>query len=378
MHYLPYSTQDINQEDIDGVIEVLQSPFLTQGKKVEEFELSLCTYTGAKYAVAFNSATSALLGAYNVAGITKGDEIITTPISFVATSNMFVDLGAIPIWCDVAQDGNINVDLIEALITPKTKAIVPVHFSGKPVNIKKIHALADKYNLLVIEDAAHALGSSIDGQKIGSFSSMSVFSFHAIKPITTAEGGAVLTDNKEYANALRLFRSHGILKKELYKSDMVSMGYNLRMSEIAASMGVTQMKRLSSFIAMRNSIASYYDSIFKHEQLFRITLIEDSLISARHLYPILLHDSLLQFKEDIFKELQEMSIGVQVHYKPIYQNTFYIQKFKEVFLEGAQNYYNAEISIPCHQKMNLEEAEYVANSLLKIVKKYAQKLDDED
>lgn len=370
---ISYSTQCIEQDDIDGVAQVLKSDFLTQGKKVAEFEEELCRYTGAKYAVTFNSATSALFGAYSVCGIKEGDEVITSPISFVATSNMFVSLGAKPIWCDVKLDGNIDEKQIEKLITPKTKAIVPIHFGGKPVNIEKIHQIANKYNLLVIEDAAHALGSSINGKKIGALSDMTVFSFHAIKPITTTEGGAVLTDNEEWAEKLRLIRSHGIEKKQLWNSDMVSMGYNFRISEVAASLGITQIKKLDRFIKVREEIACYYDERFESEKLFITQKQDANTTSSRHLYPVILNPELQCPKEDIFKELQERGLGVQVHYKPIYQNSFYKERFGEVSLCVANDFYRSEISLPCHQKMSLDDAKYVADTFLDVIHKYAHR-----
>ena len=368
---ISYSTQCIEDDDIAGVVEVLKSSYLTQGQKVAKFEEELCNYTGAKYAVTFNSATSALFGAYSVAGIKDGDEIITSPISFVATSNMFVTLGAKPIWCDVKLDGNIDENHIEKLITSKTKAIVPIHFGGKPVEIQKIIDIAKKYNLLVIEDAAHALGSSIDGKKIGSFSDMTIFSFHAIKPITTTEGGAVLTDNEEFAKQLRLIRSNGMVKKQFWNSDMVSMGYNFRMSEVGGSLGLTQLKKLDDFIKIREEIAKYYDKRFKNEKLFITTKIEENTTSSRHLYPIILNPELQCPKEDIFKELQESGLGVQVHYKPIYQNSFYKDKFGNVSLEVANDFYRSEISLPCHQKMSMDDAKFVADTFLEIIHKYA-------
>lgn len=367
---IPYSTQLIDDDDIDEVLKVLKSDFLTQGDKVKEFEDSLCKYTGAKYAVSFNSATSALHGAYFASDLKDGDEVISTPISFVATSNMLIEVGAKPIWCDVKLDGNIDEKLIEKLITPKTKAIVPVHFGGKPVELEKIHSIAKKHNLLVIEDSAHALGSSIDGKKIGSLSDMSIFSFHAIKPITTGEGGAVLTDNEEYATKLRLFRSHGMLKKLLWNSDMVTLGHNYRLTEIAAALGISQLKKLDKFIEKRNEIASYYDERFKDENLFNTIKIDKKDISARHLYPILLSPQLQSSKENIFKELLENGIGVQVHYKPIYQNSYYKEKFGEISMGVADDFYKAELSIPCHQKMALEDAKFIANTLLEILNRY--------
>ena len=368
---ISYSKQLIDEEDIQAVIDVLKSDFLAQGPKLLEFENELCNYTDAKYAVAFNSATSALQAAYSVCGIKEGDEIITTPISFVATSNMFVTLGAKPIWCDVKLDGNMDEKKIEALITEKTKAIVPVDFAGKPVEIEFIKTLANKHKLLLIQDSSHALGSSINGKKIGSFSDMTIFSFHAIKPITTGEGGAVVTDNKEYADALRLFRSHGMVKKQLWSSDMQEMGYNLRMTDIAAALGSSQLKKLDSFIQKRQEIAHYYDERFKNEKMFITQKIKQNDVSARHLYPIILNPELQCPKEDIFKELQERNLGVQVHYKPIYQNSFYKKLFGSESLFVANDFYRSEISIPCHQAMSMDDAQYVADTFLDVVHKYS-------
>jgi len=368
---LSYSTQSINDDDIAAVVATLKSPFLAQGPKVAEFEEALCSYTGAKYAVTFNAATSALFGAYSVAGITQDDEIITTPISFVATSNMFVTLGAKPIWCDVKLDGNIDERKIEALITSKTKAIIVVDFAGKPVQHETISEIAKKHNLLYIDDASHALGSSIAGAKIGTFANMSIFSFHAIKPITTSEGGAVLTDNAEFAKALRLFRSHGIEKKAFWNSDMVSMGYNLRMTEVAAALGISQLKRLDSFIDTRTKIAEYFDDRFQNSKLFLTQHIEKNSRSSRHLYPILLNPELHCQKEEIFSQMQNKGLGVQVHYKPIYQNSYYKERFGEISLPVANDFYRSEISIPCNQTMSMEDAKYVADTILDIVAQYA-------
>ena len=367
---LPYSTQLIEEDDIAAVIETLKSNFLAQGPKVAEFEQNLCHYTGAKYAVTFNSATSALHAIYATYEICEGDEIITTPISFVATSNMFVTLGAKPVWCDIKLDGNIDENKIEQLITPQTKAIVPVDFGGKPVAIDMINKIAKRHNLLVIQDASHALGSSINGTKIGSFADATIFSFHAIKPITTGEGGAVVTNDKNIAKKLKLFRSHGMIKKEFWHSDMISMGYNLRMTEIAAALGSSQLKRLDSFVAKRNKISDYFDARFQDETLFSTQKLDKNTISTRHLYPILLDHKLQQNKESIFKKLQEEGLGIQVHYKPIYQNSFYKENFGEVSLCGAEDFYHSEISIPCNQTMSMEDAKYVADTLLDIIAKF--------
>ena len=368
---IPYSRQSISQEDIDEVVRVLQSSHLTQGKEVELFEEAICEYIGCKFAVTFNSATSALLGAYAVSDIEPDDEIITTPISFVATSNMFVALGAKPVWCDVKLDGNIDERFIERLITPKTKAIVPVDFAGKPVEIAKINEIAKKHNLLVIQDSSHAFGSSIDGQKIGTFADMTIFSFHAIKPLTTGEGGCVVTDNPEFAKRLRLFRSHGMVKKQLWNSDMVMLGHNFRLTEFAAALGRSQLKCLDTFLHVRDEIAHYYDERFAGNKLFSTVKLQSNTTSSRHLYPIILSPALQCPKEDIFKELQERGLGVQVHYKPIYQNSYYIDKFGETRLHVSDDFYRSELSIPCHQEMSMEDAAFVADTFLEVIEKYS-------
>ncbi|MCX6060968.1 MAG: UDP-4-amino-4,6-dideoxy-N-acetyl-beta-L-altrosamine transaminase [Campylobacterales bacterium] len=367
---IPYSTQLIEEDDIAAVVDILRSSHLTQGSKVEEFEEAIAHYVTARYCVTFNSATSALLGAYAVCGIGEGDEIITTPISFVATSNMAIALGAKPVFCDIKMDGNIDENLIEALITPHTKAIVPVDFGGKPVAIRTINAIAKKHNLLVIDDASHALGSDIGHQKVGSFSDMTVFSFHAIKPITTGEGGAVVTDNEEFARALKLFRSHGIVKKQLWNSDMVSLGHNYRLTEFAAALGLSQLHKLDRFINVRETIARYYDERFEHHKLFSTIHIDLNEQSARHLYVLLLNPELHCVKEEIFTELHERGLGIQVHYKPIYQNSFYKERYGEQCLQTAELFYKSELSIPCHQKMSMKDAKFVADTVLEIVEKY--------
>lgn len=368
---IPYSTQLIEEDDIASVVEILQSSHLTQGAKVEEFEEMLAHYVGARYCVTFNSATSALHAAYSACGIGEGDEIITTPISFVATSNMAVALGAKAVFCDIKPDGNIDEKLIESLITPHTKAIVPVDFAGKPVAIHAINTIARNHNLFVIEDASHALGSDINGQKIGSFADMTVFSFHAIKPITTGEGGAIVTDNEEFTHALRLFRSHGIVKKQLWNSDMISLGYNFRMTEFAAALGLSQLHKLDRFINVRENIARYYDERFEKHPLFQTIDISPTDQSARHLYPLLLNPELHCVKEEIFTELQTRGLGVQVHYKPIYQNSFYQKNFGIIRLPNAEHFYRSELSIPCHQKMSLNDAEQIADTILDVIGKYA-------
>ena len=368
---IPYSTQCIEKDDIAAVERVLQSSHLTQGNEVSRFEEEIATYIGVQDVVVFNSATSALLALYEALGFKEGDEVVTTPISFVATTNMFVRLGAKPIWCDVRLDGNIDETKIEAVITPATKAIVAVDFGGKSVEQEKIVAIAKRHGLWYIDDACHAFGGEYKGRKIGTFADASVFSFHAIKPITTTEGGCVVTDDMALAEALRLIRSHGVRKGPGYTSDMVRMGYNMRMSDVAAALGRSQLKKVDRFLARRNEIAAYYDERFSDSRLFSIQKIPSHIYSSRHLYPLILKSELHSQKENIFTKFQERGLGVQVHYKPIYRNSFYKERFGEFSLPTSNDFYKSEISIPCHQAMSIKEATHVADTVLEVLEQYS-------
>ncbi len=364
-----YSRQSINEEDIKVVTEALKSDFLTGGNRVVEFEKALCEYVGMRYAVVFNSATSALHVSYLCIGLNENDEIITTPLTFMATSNAALMVGAKPVFCDIKSNGNIDENKIEGLITPETKAIVPVDFGGNPVNIDKIREICDRFDLKLIEDSCHALGSEIDGVKVGSKADIAVYSFHAIKPITTCgEGGAILTNDKEIYEKAKRLRSHGIVKKELWNSDANELGYNYRLSDIACALGINQLKRLDSFIEKRAKIAKYYDETFKNNPYFFTIKIENNAKSSYHLYPILLDRSLWCAKEEIFKALHQKGIGVQVHYKPVYQFSLYKRLFGEQKAHNTEEFYKAELSLPCHQEMSLEDAKYVANTLLEILR----------
>jgi len=368
---IPYSRQSINEDDINTVVETLRSDYLTGGKKVEEFEKALSKYLGMKYVCVMNSATSALHVAYKSIGIKEKDEVITTPITFAATSNAAIMCRAKPVFCDVKIDGNIDENKIEALITPKTKAIVPVDLGGNPVAIDQIREICDRHNLKLIQDSCHALGSEIDGQKVGSKADIAIFSFHAIKPITTCgEGGAIATNDKDLYEKAKLLRSHGIVKKQVWNSDMIELGYNYRLSDVACALGISQLNKLDTFIEKRAKIAFFYDDKFKDNPYFFPIKIPLHVKSAYHLYPILLDRSLWCAKEDIFKNLREQGIGVQVHYKPTYQFSYYKNLFGEIKLHNAEEFYKAELSIPCHQEMSLEDAQFVVGTLLEILAKY--------
>lgn len=366
---IPYSRQSINDDDIKAVIEALQSDFLTGGKRVEEFEEDIKNYVGAKYALVFNSATSALHVAYLCADLRKDDEFITTPLTFAATSSAGLMAGAKPIFCDIKDDGNLDEKNISSLVNHKTKAITPVDFGGMPLEMDEILHVAKKHNLLVINDASHALGSRYrDGLHVGNKADISIFSFHAIKPITTFEGGALVTNDENiYKKALK-YRSHNIEKKELWDSTLKEVGYNYRLSDVACSLGSSQLKRLDSFIDTREKIAIFYEMKFDKNPYFKTIKKPLSIRSSRHLYPILLNEELALKKEEIFKALHVKGVGVQVHYKPLYEYELFKPYYKNPLPKTA-DFYTKELSLPCHQEMDLKDATYVVNTLFEILKK---------
>ena len=368
---IPYSKQLIEQDDIDIVVDTLKSDYLTGGEKPKEFAHSLASYVGTKYASVLNSATSALFATYNAIGLKEGDEVITTAISFVATSNMILATGAKPVFVDISFDGNINPQKIQVAITQHTKAIVTVDYAGVSVDVKAIREIAIRYNLIWISDSSHSLGGEVDGKKVGSFADLSIFSFHAIKPITTFEGGAVVTNNKIYHDKIELFLSHGIVKKQFYNQDMIEFGYNLRLSAVASALGINQLKKLDTSIARREEIFEYYYDRFKNSQQIFINHPKPNIKSSHHLTPIMLDRSLWCPKEDIYKELISKGIGVQVHYKPIYQHSYYKKLYKNIRLLNSDEFYKSELSIPNHQGLSDSDVQMIADSIQEVLQKYS-------
>lgn len=371
--FLPYGKQTIDDEDIGEVVKTLKSDFITQGPKIEEFEKALAKYCGAKYAVAFNSGTSALHGAYFALGLSKGDEMITSPNTFVASSNAGLYLGANVKFCDVEKEtGNIDVSKIET--SENTKLITPVHYSGNPVDLKE---LSEIDNVKIIEDGAHALGAKYDGKKIGSltYSEMAMFSFHPVKHITTGEGGIIVTNDDEYFERLQLFRSHGITKNNLINEspgdwyyEMQELGFNYRITDIQCALGFSQLKKLDSFVESRRRIAKTYNEIFEDNSYFDVTIEKDNRESAYHLYPILLKDKFAKHKKEIFTKLRVNGLGVQVHYIPIYKQPYYQELgFDSKLCPVCEEFYRKELSIPMYPTLTDEDIEFVKETLFNVI-----------
>ncbi|GAA8059061.1 UDP-4-amino-4,6-dideoxy-N-acetyl-beta-L-altrosamine transaminase [Helicobacter pylori] len=367
MKEFAYSEPCLDEEDKKAVLEVLNSKQLTQGKRSLLFEEALCEFLGVKHALVFNSATSALLTLYRNFSDFNADcnEIITTPISFVATANMLLESGYKPVFAEIKNDGNIDELALEKLINERTKAIVSVDYAGKSVEIGSIQKLCKRHSLSFLSDSSHALGSEYQNKKVGGFALASVFSFHAIKPITTAEGGAVVTNDSELHEKMKWFRSHGMLKKDFFEGEVKSIGHNFRLNEIQSALGLSQLKKAPLLMQKREEIALVYDRIFKDNPYFTPLhpLLKDK--SSNHLYPILMRQKFFTCKKLILENLHKHGILAQVHYKPIYQYQLYQQLFNTAPLKSAQDFYRAEISLPCHANLDLESVQNIAHGVLK-------------
>ncbi len=367
MKEFAYSEPCLDEEDKKAVLEVLNSKQLTQGKRSLLFEEALCEFLGVKHALVFNSATSALLTLYRNFSDFNADcnEIITTPISFVATANMLLESGYKPVFAEIKNDGNIDELALEKLINEKTKAIVSVDYAGKSVEIGSIQKLCKRHSLSFLSDSSHALGSEYQNKKVGGFALASVFSFHAIKPITTAEGGAVVTNDGELYEKMKWFRSHGMIKKDFFEGEVKSIGHNFRLNEIQSALGLSQLKKTPLLMQKREEIALIYDRIFKDNPYFTPLhpLLKDK--SSNHLYPILMRQKFFTCKKLILENLHKRGILAQVHYKPIYQYQLYQQLFNTAPLKSAEDFYRAEISLPCHANLDLESVQNIAHGVLK-------------
>lgn len=378
-----YGRQWIGEEDIRAVDNVLRSDYLTCGPKVVELERRIESYTGANYAVAVSNGTAALHCACIAAGIGAGDEVITTPLTFAASSNCILYCGATPIFADIdPKTYNIDPVSIRKHITEKTKAVIAVDFTGQPAKIKEIREICDEYNLIFIEDAAHAMGSLYSEKKVGSLADLTCFSFHPVKTITSGEGGAVTTNNEKLYKNLLLAHTHGITHDETLMEDaphegewyyeQISLGYNYRMTDFQAALLLSQLNKLESFKARRKDIVRRYNEAFK--SIPEIILQEEIPESdtCRHLYIIRLNlEKLTCTRHQFFAAMAAENVQCQIHYVPVYWFPYYRHLgYKKGLCPEAEEIYKGIISIPLYPKMTEQDVKDVIHAVTKIVKNY--------
>lgn len=395
--YIPYGRQSIDDADIEAVVKVLKSDYLTTGPAVAAFEKKVADYVGAKYAVAVSNGTAALHVACLAAGIGEGDEVITTPITFAASANCVLYCGGTPVFADIDPDTyNISPEELEKKITSRTKAIIPVHYTGQPCDMDAILEIAHKHNLLVVEDGAHALGAAYKGKKIGSIADMTCFSFHPVKPVTTGEGGMIVTDNEELYRRLVLYRSHGITRDkdmmqqyeeqlqqssdpalqeaaDMLRGDVIDpggwyyqqleLGYNYRITDISCALGASQMDKLDHFLERRRQIAKKYDEAFADIPQIKTPWQQEGCQSGWHLYMI---QTMERSRREVFEGLRQAGIGVNVHYIPVYRHPYYQRNgYAGVHCLNAEAFYERAISLPIFPELTGQQQDYVIEHVIK-------------
>jgi len=374
MNFIPYGKQSIDKNDIDTVVQTLQSDYLTTGPKVKEFEEALSNYCGAKYVVAVSNGTAAL-HLSSLCLLKKGDKVLTTSNSFLATSNSILYVGAKPIFVDIQHDGNIDLDLCERELKKDSsiKAIYVVAFSGNLVNQEKLKYLRDTYNITVLEDNAHAIGAVYDGIKSGSCtnSDISIFSFHPVKHLTTAEGGAITTNSKELYEKILMLRGHGMVKTpdmKPWEYEMQDLGFNYRITDIQCALGISQLSKLPEFINRRFEIAKAYDKALGNTIVKPLYTFEGK--SSYHLYVVQVDFSKLNIsKEELFIKLREKNIGIQLHYIPINTQPYYKSLgYGDESTPIMDKYYEQCFSLPMYPLLTDDEQKYVVKSLFEVLK----------
>ncbi|MBE5892068.1 MAG: UDP-4-amino-4,6-dideoxy-N-acetyl-beta-L-altrosamine transaminase [Lachnospiraceae bacterium] len=379
---ITYGKQWIDQDDINAVVTTLQSDFLTCGPKITELEQALCTYTGAKYAVAVSNGTAALHLACLAAGVGPGDEVITTPITFAASANCALYCGAKPVFADINPETyNIDPASVREKITERTKAIVAVDFTGQPVEVEEIRKICDEFNLVFIEDAAHSIGSKYNGAQVGSLADMTTFSFHPVKTVTGGEGGAILTSNEEYFKKLSLFRTHGITKvpsemleepEGIWYYEQQELGYNYRITDFQAALITSQMSKLDRFVARRKEIVARYNEAFAELPEIIIQKEISRADTCRHLYIIQLDlEKLTCTRREFFDALAAENVQPQVMYIPVYWFPYY-QKlgYERGLCPKAEYVYSRIMCIPLYPKMTDQDVADVIHAVKKVVENY--------
>lgn len=369
---LPYGRQWVNEDDIQAVVDVLQSDYLTTGPAGPAFEGALCEATGATHAVALNSGTSALHAMYWAAGIGSGDEIVTSPLTFAATANAALYIGATVRFADVDPGtGNIDPAAAAEAITARTRAIVAVDYAGHPADYDGLTAVARDAGVILMADAAHSLGATYRGRPVGTLAHASMLSFHPVKAITTGEGGAVLTDDAKLADRVARFRTHGITRDRSEMTDddgpwyyeMLDLGFNYRLTDIHAALGLSQLRRLETFVARRREIAARYTEALADIEALELPNVARDASPAWHLYVVRVRAGGAQ-RKTVFDRLRSLGIGVQVHYVPVYWHPYYRGLgFRRGACRVAEDFYERAISLPIFPKMTDDEHAFVIDSV---------------
>ena len=365
---IPYGRQSIDDDDVAAVEEVLRSDFLTTGPAVGAFEAALCHVTGARHAAALNSGTSALHAMYFGLGIRPGDEIVTAPLTFAATANAALYLGASVRFADVDPGtGLLEPSCVEQQVTERTRAIVAVDYAGQPADYDALRPMADRHGLALLADAAHSLGAADDGRPVGTLADASMLSFHPVKPITTAEGGAVVTDDPEVDDRVRRFRTHGMVYETSHLErpdegpwfhEQHDLGFNYRLTDVQAALGRSQLRHLNAFIARRREIAARYDEAFRDLDGIETPVVRDGAQPGWHLYVVLVRDA--RRRRAFFERLREMELWVQVHYIPVYLHPFYRRLGYEPGLcPVAEDRYDRSVSLPIFPRLTDDEVDRV-------------------
>ena len=379
--FIPYGRQCIDEEDIQAVAEVLRSDFLTTGPAVAEFEAALAKMAGTPYAVAIANGTAALHAAVAAAGIGPGDEVITSPITFAASANCALYVGATPVFADIdPQTYNIDPDDVERKITARTKAIIPVHYTGQPCDMERLDEIAKRNGLVLIADGAHAVGASYKGTAVGGLADMTTYSFHPVKQVTTGEGGAIVTTDKRLYEALISFRSHGITRDPAkllqnrgpWYYEQQSLGYNYRLTDFQAALGTSQLKKLPQFLQKRREIARQYTAAFNGLPGMITPWQSPDGESAWHLYVLRLDTERLNVGRDvIFQELWDRGIGVNVHYIPVYWHPYYQHLgFKKGICPIAEAVFESMITLPLYPGLSAEDVEYVIHNVQTVIQSH--------
>ncbi|MBR0009176.1 MULTISPECIES: DegT/DnrJ/EryC1/StrS family aminotransferase [Bacillus] len=380
-HFLPYSLPLIGKEEIQEVTETLESGWLSKGPKVQQFEKEFAAFVGAKHAVAVNSCTAALFLALKAKGIGPGDEVITSPLTFSSTANTIIHTGATPVFADIDQN-TLNIDLVklEAAVTPRTKAVVPVHFGGQSCDMDAILAIAQNHGLFVLEDAAHAVYTTYKQRMIGSIGDATAFSFYATKNLATGEGGMLTTDDEELADKIRVLSLHGMSKAawNRYSSngswyyEVESPGYKMNMFDLQAALGLHQLKRLDDMQKRREEIAGRYQTAFQQIPGLITPFVHDDGRHAWHLYVLQVDEKKagVTRSEMITALKDEYNIGTSVHFIPVHIHPYYQKQFgyKEADFPNAMNYYKRTLSLPLYPSMSDDDVDDVIEAVRDIVK----------